>query len=162
MTVVHLFFGSRILRPLGHTVCPREFTLYVLYFCVFKQWYGWQCLGFVTCTQILMHAATLVDYANTAGESSLIWCLAPSRLWCLAPSRLWCLAPSRLWCLALSRLWCLALSRLWCLAPSRLWCLAPSRLWCLAPALSVATPVHGKVGVFQLVSLCVFCVYQFA
>ena len=55
-----------------------------------------------------------------------------------------------------------ALSRLWCLAPSRRWCLAPSRLWCLAPALSVATPDHGQVGVFQLVSLRMFCVYQVA
>ena len=49
-----------------------------------------------------------------------------------------------------------------CLVPSRLWCLAPSRLWCLAPALSVATLDHGKVGVFQLVSLHMFCVYQVA
>ena len=57
---------------------------------------------------------------------------------------------------------CLVPSRLWCLAPSRLWCLAPSRLWCLAPALSVATLDHGKVGVFQLVSLRMFCVYQVA
>ena len=34
-----------------------------------------------------------------------------------------------------------------------------SRLWCLASALSVATPDHSEVGIFQLVSLHMFCVY---
>ena len=42
------------------------------------------------------------------------------------------------------------------------WCLAPSRLWCIEPALSAATPDHGKVGVFPLVSLRMFFVYQVA
>ena len=35
-------------------------------------------------------------------------------------------------------------------------------LWRLAPALSVASLDHGQVGVFQLVSLRMFCVYQVA
>ena len=43
----------------------------VQYFCVSKQWYGCQCLGFSTCTQMLMHATAYGGCADTVRESAL-------------------------------------------------------------------------------------------
>ena len=43
----------------------------MLYFQESKQWHGCQCLGFLTCTQMLMHVTTHGGYVNTVRESAL-------------------------------------------------------------------------------------------
>ena len=45
----------------------------VQYFCVSEQWYVCQCLGFLTCTQMLMHVMTQSQrgYANSIREPAL-------------------------------------------------------------------------------------------
>ena len=41
------------------------------YFPVSKQWYGCQCLGFLTCTQLLMHAIAHGGRTDTVRQSAL-------------------------------------------------------------------------------------------
>ena len=43
----------------------------VQYLCVSKQWYGCQCLGFLTCAQMLMHATPHRGYTDVIRESAL-------------------------------------------------------------------------------------------
>ena len=43
----------------------------VQYFPVSRQWYGCQCLGFLTCTQMLMHAIAHRGCTDTVRESAL-------------------------------------------------------------------------------------------
>ena len=43
----------------------------VQYFCVSKQWYGRQCLRFLTCVQMLMHAIAHGGCTDTVRQSAL-------------------------------------------------------------------------------------------
>ena len=43
----------------------------VQYFSVSRQWYSCQCLGFLTCTQMLMHAVAHGGCTDTVRESAL-------------------------------------------------------------------------------------------
>ena len=57
------------------------------YFPVSKQWYGCQCLGFLMCTQMLMHVIACRDCADTRRESALKvdWEKNPLLYWRLEP-----------------------------------------------------------------------------
>ena len=42
-----------------------------VYFCVSKQWYGCQCLGFLTCAPMLMNAIAHGGYTDTVRKFAL-------------------------------------------------------------------------------------------
>ena len=48
-----------------------DFYQCVQYFYVSKEWYGCQCLEFLSCTQMLMHATARVVCTNSVTESAL-------------------------------------------------------------------------------------------
>ena len=55
---------------------PQEHVIHfyqcVPYFLVSEQWYGCQCLEFLTCTQMLMHAIAHGVCTDTVRESALV------------------------------------------------------------------------------------------
>ena len=57
-----------------HSSCKSSATLFyqgVQYFRVSRHWYGCQCLGFLTCTQMLMHAIAHGGCTDTVRASAL-------------------------------------------------------------------------------------------
>ena len=48
-----------------------SFCCYCFCSCVSKQWYGCQCLWFLTCEQVLMHVTAHEGCADTVTESAL-------------------------------------------------------------------------------------------
>lgn len=68
---VEVFFPSCVCDSfqlpirLATTVCLRGLTWCVLYFLVSRQWHSCWCLGFLTCTQVFMHAVVNGGCTNT-------------------------------------------------------------------------------------------------
>ena len=52
----------------------------VQHFCVSKQWYGCQCLGFLTSAQMLMHVIAHMGYMDILRECALKFTLGEKSL----------------------------------------------------------------------------------
>ena len=56
---------------LGSHIPPLRADLMYQHFHGSKQWYDWQCLALLTCTQMLMHATAYWDFTSTMKEYAL-------------------------------------------------------------------------------------------
>ena len=59
------YLGKATVAARAALLIPSNTCSISVYFCVSKQWWGCQCLGFLTCAQMLMHAIAHRGCANT-------------------------------------------------------------------------------------------------
>ena len=67
------YLGKATVAARAALLIPSNTCSISVYFCVSKQWWGCQCLGFLTCAQMLMHAIAHRGCANTALKADSDW-----------------------------------------------------------------------------------------